>query len=131
MAGQFLSDASGYESTEFDTKIPSLSDQADIVEAFKLYHYGIDNYDGGTAPAADSVHAHLKDINDRLSVIETVPSVTLTGTANEIEVSASVGNVVIGLPNDVTIGDDLTVTNDALISGDLTVSGNLVVSGST
>ena len=131
MAGQFLSDASGYESTEFDTKIPSLSDQADIVEAFKLYHYGIDDYDGSQPPSADSIHAHLKDINDRLNTVETIPSVTLSGTTNEVVVSASVGSVTIGLPDDVTITDDLTVGDDALINGDLTVQGNLVVSGST
>ena len=46
---------------------------------------------------------------------------SITGTSNEIEVSASGegATVQIGLPNDVTIG------------GTLTVSGNLTVSGST
>jgi hypothetical protein len=43
---------------------------------------------------------------------------SLTGTANEVEVSASTGSVTIGLPDDVTVGGNLTVT------GDLTVSGN-------
>lgn len=49
--------------------------------------------------------------------------VDLSGTANEIEVSASVGSVQIGLPNDVIIGNDLTVSGNAVIDGDLTVSG--------
>jgi hypothetical protein len=74
MAGQFLSDASGYGATEFDTKIPSLNDQANIVEAFKLYHYGLDNYTGAEAPAADSIHAHLSDFNTRLELQESTPS---------------------------------------------------------
>jgi hypothetical protein len=43
---------------------------------------------------------------------------SLTGTTNEITVSASSGSVTIGLPDDVTVGGNLVVT------GDLTVSGN-------
>lgn len=48
---------------------------------------------------------------------------SIAGTANEVEVSASVGAVTIGLPNDVIISNDLTVNGDAIISGDLTVNG--------
>ena len=125
MAGQFISDASGYEATEFDTKIPSLTDQANIVEAFKLYHYGIDSYTGTGAPASDSMHAHLKDINDRLTDVETNAVSSLTGTANEVVVSASVGNITVGLPDDVVITDDLTVGGDLLVTGDFTVSGSV------
>jgi hypothetical protein len=124
MAGQFLSDASGYEATEFDTKIPSLTDQANIVEAFKLYHYGIDNYSGAGAPSSDSVHAHFKNINDRLTSVETNAVTSITGTNNEVTLSASVGNITIGLPDDVTITDDLSVGGDLSVSGDLTVSGS-------
>ena len=51
--------------------------------------------------------------------------VSLAGTANEIEVSASVGSVTVGLPDDVIIGNDLTVTNDLNVQGDLTVSGTV------
>ena len=127
MAGQFLSDASGYEATQFDTKVPSLSDQANIVEAFKLYHYGLDNYTGSEAPAADSMHAHLEELDDRLVTLESTPDgvFTLTGTANEVNVSAASGNVVVGLPDDVTIASDLIVNHN------MTVGGNLLVSGST
>jgi hypothetical protein len=35
---------------------------------------------------------------------------SLTGTANEVEVSSSTGAVTIGLPNDVTIGGNLTIS---------------------
>jgi hypothetical protein len=44
---------------------------------------------------------------------------SLTGTANEVNVSASSGSVTVGLPDDVTI------------SGALTVTGNLTVNGTT
>jgi hypothetical protein len=48
---------------------------------------------------------------------------SLSGTANEIEVSASTGSVSIGLPDDVIIGRDLTVTRNTVVNGDLTVNG--------
>lgn len=51
--------------------------------------------------------------------------VSLTGTSNEVEVSASTGAITIGLPNDVTIGNNLTVT------GDLTVNGTTTTVNST
>ena len=46
-------------------------------------------------------------------------SLTIAGTANEIETVGSGNTITIGLPNNVTIGNQLTV------------SGNLVVNGST
>lgn len=42
---------------------------------------------------------------------------SLSGTANEIEVSASNATVQIGLPNDVIIGNNLTVTGNLIIQG--------------
>ena len=49
---------------------------------------------------------------------------TFSGTANEVELSTNTvstvgggGNVVIGLPNDVTIANDLTVLGDLEVSG--------------
>jgi hypothetical protein len=46
--------------------------------------------------------------------------VSLTGTENEVTVSASAGNVTIGLPDDVTIGGSLVVTGDLTVSGSTT-----------
>lgn len=46
--------------------------------------------------------------------------VSLTGTENEVTVSASAGAVTIGLPDDVTIGGNLTVTGDLTVSGSTT-----------
>jgi len=43
---------------------------------------------------------------------------SITGTVNEVEVSASNGSVTVGLPDNVTISQNLVVT------GNLTVSGN-------
>jgi hypothetical protein len=44
----------------------------------------------------------------------------LTGTANEVEVSASSGSVTVGLPDNVTIGGTLTVTGDLTVNGTTT-----------
>ena len=51
--------------------------------------------------------------------VATSQSLTLSGTSNEIETTASNQTITIGLPNDVTV------------SNNLTVSGNLYVNGST
>ena len=50
-------------------------------------------------------------------------SLTIAGTSNEIETSASGQTITVGLPNDVTIGQDLSVSRD------LTVTRNLIVNG--
>jgi hypothetical protein len=71
---QLISVAAGYPSTQFDTKIPSLADTANIVEAFKLYHYGVDNFDGSGSPAANSIEDHLVSIRQRIEDIENTPS---------------------------------------------------------
>ena len=52
-------------------------------------------------------------------------SMTIQGTANEVEVSNTGTTITVGLPNDVTIGNDLVVT------GDLTVNGTLTTLSST
>lgn len=44
----------------------------------------------------------------------------LTGTANEVNVSASSGSVTVGLPDNVTIGGTLTVTGDLTVNGTTT-----------
>jgi len=51
--------------------------------------------------------------------------VSLAGTASEVEVSASSGSVIIGLPDSVNISTDLTV------GGNLTVNGTTTTVNST
>ena len=48
----------------------------------------------------------------------------IEGTANEIETATGTNKVVIGLPNDVIIGNNLTVTNDLFIADDIIHSGD-------
>ena len=56
----------------------------------------------------------------QISDLATAAVTSLTGTANEVEVSASAGSVTIGLPDDVTIGNTLTVTGDLVVNGNTT-----------
>lgn len=42
---------------------------------------------------------------------------SISGTSNEIEVSAANASVQIGLPNDVVIGNNLTVTGNLIVEG--------------
>jgi hypothetical protein len=79
-------------------------------------------------------------------------SLSILGTANEIETSASGQTVTIGLPDAVVVGTSLSAptirtniiqsqntgatvltltADDAQVAGDLTVGGNLYVNGST
>ena len=126
---QLIGAASGYEEVIYDVRIPSLTDTANIVEAFKAYHFGLDNFNGDVEPAANSIHSWLKDFDERIETVEASTTITLTGTASEVNVSGSVGNIIVGLPDDVTIGRDLTVTRDLFVSDDLQVSDNLTVLG--
>ena len=56
----------------------------------------------------------------QISDLSTAAVTSLTGTANEVEVSAASGSITIGLPNDVTIGNNLTVTGDLIVNGNTT-----------
>jgi hypothetical protein len=53
------------------------------------------------------------------TAITTSGTITVAGTANEIETSVSGTTITVGLPNNVTVG------------GSLTVSGNLTINGTT
>ena len=65
-----------------------------------------------------AANATISILASQVSDLSSNAVTALTGTANEVEVSASAGSVTIGLPANVTISENLTVT------GDLTVQGN-------
>ena len=52
---------------------------------------------------------------------------SISGTANEIEVSASTGAITVGLPNNVTIAGSLTVSENLIVSGSVTTVNSTVV----
>jgi hypothetical protein len=53
-------------------------------------------------------------------VISNTGVTSLSGTTNEVTVSASAGAITIGLPDDVTIGGNLGVTGNLTVSGSVT-----------
>jgi len=59
-------------------------------------------------------------IDDRINAVAGVTS--LTGTANEVEVSASTGSITVGLPDNVTISGNLTVNGDTTTVNTATLS---------
>jgi hypothetical protein len=59
-------------------------------------------------------------------------NLSIAGTANEIETSASSQTLQIGLPDNVTITNNLTVSGDSgTFANDLNVGSDLTVSGQT
>ena len=74
------------------------------------------------------------DDNANSLTITNTGVISLTGTASEITVSASAGNVTIGLPDDVLIAGRLSansasVSGSASFGGDVTITGDLNVEG--
>lgn len=56
---------------------------------------------------------------------------TISGTANEIETSATGTTVTIGLPDDVTVAGQLNVSENAVVAGNTEVGNLLNVTGAT
>lgn len=58
----------------FNTKIPALSDAADIQAALKLYHYGSYTYDGANTNTSSlttpSIASHLQSLSNRVTAQE-------------------------------------------------------------
>jgi hypothetical protein len=71
MAELIASTVSGAD-TEFNTKVPSLTQAGDIQEAFRLYHYGKGKTEilADPTPAYQSIHHYLKDFEDRIATLE-------------------------------------------------------------
>lgn len=66
--------------TLYPSLIPTLSDDATIVEAFQFYHLGLDPVTGSYT--ANSVEGHLKSVNDRATALETRTTTAETNILN-------------------------------------------------
>ena len=62
-------------------------------------------------------------VSDSGTATPATHGLTIQGTANEIETSATGSTITIALPDDVTIGDALTVTGATTLNNTLDVSG--------
>jgi len=101
-AGTLVTESEGIGSNDNDTTIPTSAAVKDYVDT-NITAQDLD-IAGGSGTGAVDLDSQ---------------SLTIAGTANEIETAASNQTITIGLPNDVTV------------SNNLTVSGNLFVNGST
>jgi len=65
---QLISTASSNDgSTTYDTKIPDLTEVANIVKAFMLYHYGTDT--SGVGSVSPSIHTHLTNLQTNINAV--------------------------------------------------------------
>lgn len=101
-AGTLVTESEGIGSNDNDTTIPTSAAVKDYVDT---------NVTAQDLDIAGGSGTGAVDLDSQ--------SLTIAGTANEIETVASNQTITIGLPNDVTV------------SNNLTVSGNLFVNGST
>jgi hypothetical protein len=104
-----------------DTEINALTTDAIEEGSVNLYftnQRALDATASAYDPAGSAAQA-LSDANDYTDTAIGGVVASVTGTTGEIEVSGTANDVIIGLPDDVTIAGILTVT------GDLNVEGNL------
>lgn len=80
----------------YKSKIPSFGDDASVVEAFRLYHYGIDNYSTGS-PAADSIEGNF------LSISASVNSLNTSLNTNVVRIISASANPNIITPQTNTV----------------------------
>lgn len=69
-----------------------------------------------TAASQSAIAISASQITDLSSNAVT----SLSGTANEVAVSASNGAITLSLPSNVTIADSLTITGDLIVNGNTT-----------
>ena len=118
-AASIVTETEGLNSSDNDTSLPTTAAVKDYVDT-QLTAEDLDI-------AGDSGTGAI-DLDSQ--------SLTIAGTSNEIETSASGQTLTIGLPNDVTIGNNLTVTGDLTVSGDditmaTNTSGHIMVADGT
>ena len=123
-AAAVVLESEGIGSNDNDTTIPTSAAVKDYVDT-NVTAQDLDFSDGSSTGAVDLDSQSL----------------TIQGTANEIETSASGQTLTVGLPSNVTIGNNLTVSGNLIsddittatltTSGNLTVTGDLTVNGTT
>ena len=79
---------------QYKSRIPTLSDDATIVEALRVYHYGVDNYSTEPIPD-DSIEGNFRSINTRMTAAEAQLS-GLSGSYVELVSQSSTPNIITG-----------------------------------
>ena len=86
-----MSQEVGYQ---YKSRIPTLSDDATIVEALKVYHYGVDNWTTEPIPN-DSIEGNFRTLTDDVATINAAISALGTTYIEQVSLTAT-PNVVTG-----------------------------------
>ena len=109
----------------FNTKIPGLSDAADIQAALRLYHYGSYTYDGANTNTANlltpSIAKHLQNLVDAIAThnadttdVHGIPNTALLATKSYVD-SADVNlqNQINNLSSSLNLQTTITTKTDS------------------
>lgn len=119
----------------YKSKIPSFGDDSSIVEAFRLYHYGIDNYTTGS-PAANSIEGNFISLSASVSAVDTkitnntVKLISLTASPNTIvpQDNATIPLIIRGVSSQSANLLDIQSSASATLAK-LTSNGSFATSG--
>lgn len=120
--------------TSGESASPTISIGQDVATSANVSFNTITSTTTGSAPFVVSSSFQVNNLNsnyvggytaDQLLSMGGVQSVL--GTANEIEVSSSVGNITVGLPDNVTIAGSLTIGENLVVTGSVVTVNSTVV----
>jgi len=86
-----MSQPVGYQ---YKSRIPTLSDDATIVEALKVYHYGVDDWSTEPIPD-DSIEGNFRSLNEDVATLTSAISALGTTYVEQVSLSAS-PNIITG-----------------------------------
>lgn len=123
---------------QYRSRIPSFSDDASIVEALKVYHYGVDDYTTQPIPD-DSVEGNFRTLNTAITSLQSTVAALGTTYVEQISLSAS-PNVITGQSTSTTpltvraissqTAPLLQFQNSSSVSvGSVSTAGNMNLSG--
>lgn len=131
----YLSDATGYSaSTQFDAGVPQLADPADIIEAFRVYHYGPSftgdfNTVEGMEGHFRTLTGYINDINRTSATDSRVIVGNTTALAGEYIIANSASPMSVALPATPTEGDFIQVVQVGV--GVATITSGATINGLT
>jgi hypothetical protein len=79
---------------QYKSRIPSFSDDASIVEALKVYHYGVDDWTTQPIPD-DSIEGNFRTLNTAITSLQSTVAALGTTYVEQVSLSAS-PNVITG-----------------------------------